>query len=358
MHNLFPNPQAGIPFEHLVFLNNQRQDVPRFLATRRACATCRPAFFVFGDVDNDGDEDCFAGPRHPARGPGQRAAPQRRQRPLHREGRARASRTSRNSRRARASPTSTATASSTSTSPTDGPRTAARHQLFFGNGDGTFTERPANAPRQPEPARKRQSSPATTTTTATSTSSSRPTASARGSAGRMLWENDGSGHFTNVADARGFAAQATGNYWLVEHRPRDHGRARRSVDVRRLQRLRHRLRRHRRRRQPRHLARDDLAIRTASATDPSRSGPIRRSCSSTRARPAASRSRTCSRARAAVQRGRHRRRRSSTSTTTVASISPSPATTNTSPTTRRPSSSAWFGLFAPGERRHVHEHRA
>src|SRR5205085_10055597 len=60
MHSLFPNAQAGVPFEHLVFHNNGDKtfsDVSDASGLRRVQA----AFFVFADVDNDGDQDCFAG---------------------------------------------------------------------------------------------------------------------------------------------------------------------------------------------------------------------------------------------------------------------------------------------------------
>lgn len=60
MHSLFPNAQAGIPFEHLVFLNlgdGTFQNVSDASGLRDIQA----GFFAFGDVDNDGDQDVFAG---------------------------------------------------------------------------------------------------------------------------------------------------------------------------------------------------------------------------------------------------------------------------------------------------------
>src|SRR5688572_7597511 len=60
MHSLFPNPKAGVPFSHLVFLNN-RDGTFRDFSAESGLADAQAGFFVFGDVDNDGDQDCFAG---------------------------------------------------------------------------------------------------------------------------------------------------------------------------------------------------------------------------------------------------------------------------------------------------------
>ena len=60
MHSLYPNPQAGIPFEHLVFLNNGDTTF-RDYSTASGLKDVQAGFFAFGDVDNDGDLDAFAG---------------------------------------------------------------------------------------------------------------------------------------------------------------------------------------------------------------------------------------------------------------------------------------------------------
>ncbi len=59
-HSLFPNPQAGIPFEHLVFLNNGDGTFTHF-SDESGLRDVQAGFFAFGDVDNDGDQDCYAG---------------------------------------------------------------------------------------------------------------------------------------------------------------------------------------------------------------------------------------------------------------------------------------------------------
>ena len=59
-HSLFPNPQAGIPFEHLVFRNNGDGTFSDF-SDASNLRNVPAGFFLFGDVDNDGDQDVFAG---------------------------------------------------------------------------------------------------------------------------------------------------------------------------------------------------------------------------------------------------------------------------------------------------------
>jgi hypothetical protein len=60
MHSLFPNAMAGVPFEHLVFLN-QHDGTFKDVSVESGLKDVQAGFFVFGDFDNDGDEDVFAG---------------------------------------------------------------------------------------------------------------------------------------------------------------------------------------------------------------------------------------------------------------------------------------------------------
>jgi hypothetical protein len=60
MHSLFPNAQNGVPFEHLVFLNNGDGTFTDH-SDASGLRDIQAAFFAFGDVDNDGDQDTFAG---------------------------------------------------------------------------------------------------------------------------------------------------------------------------------------------------------------------------------------------------------------------------------------------------------
>ncbi|HEY0137543.1 MAG TPA: VCBS repeat-containing protein, partial [Nannocystis sp.] len=59
-HSLFPNPQKGIPFEHLVYRNKGDGTFEHF-SDESGLRDIQAGFFAFGDVDNDGDQDCFAG---------------------------------------------------------------------------------------------------------------------------------------------------------------------------------------------------------------------------------------------------------------------------------------------------------
>jgi len=60
MHSLYPNPDAGIPFEHLVFLN-QGDGTFADHSDASGLRDIQAGFFAFADVDNDGDQDVFAG---------------------------------------------------------------------------------------------------------------------------------------------------------------------------------------------------------------------------------------------------------------------------------------------------------
>jgi hypothetical protein len=60
MHSLFPNASNGVPFEHLVFLNNGDGTFEDH-ADASGLREVQAAFFAFADVDNDGDQDVFAG---------------------------------------------------------------------------------------------------------------------------------------------------------------------------------------------------------------------------------------------------------------------------------------------------------
>jgi len=59
-HSLYPNAQAGVPFTHLVFKSGCDGTFTEVSAAS-GLADVQAGFFAFGDVDNDGDQDCFAG---------------------------------------------------------------------------------------------------------------------------------------------------------------------------------------------------------------------------------------------------------------------------------------------------------
>ena len=59
-HSLYPNPQKGIPFEHLVYRNKGDGTFEDF-SDASGLRHVQSGFFAFADIDNDGDQDCFAG---------------------------------------------------------------------------------------------------------------------------------------------------------------------------------------------------------------------------------------------------------------------------------------------------------
>jgi hypothetical protein len=68
MHNAYPTVlTANIPFEHLVFVNNKDGTFMPFSDQSRL-RNVQSAFFVFADIDNDGDQDLFSGVDYPFQG--------------------------------------------------------------------------------------------------------------------------------------------------------------------------------------------------------------------------------------------------------------------------------------------------
>ena len=59
-HSLFPNPQNGVPFEHLVFRNRGDGSFEDW-SDASGLREVQAGFFAFADIDNDGDQDVFAG---------------------------------------------------------------------------------------------------------------------------------------------------------------------------------------------------------------------------------------------------------------------------------------------------------
>jgi enediyne biosynthesis protein E4 len=210
-HSLYPNAQKGIPFEHLVYLNNGDKTFRDF-ADESGLRGVQAAFFVFGDVDNDGDQDCFAGLDIELTG--QTSALYLNDGKGHFTKKA-------------GSGVETATLAAAgifgdfnNDAKLDlyvgngGSAAATEDQLYFGNGDGTFTDvstKLKNVPSQP-----------TNGLVACDYDNDGDLdvfvshyGVSVGLGWRTLWENDGAGNFTDVAQKRGFNALATGNSWLT-----------------------------------------------------------------------------------------------------------------------------------------------
>ncbi len=213
MHSLFPNPQAGTPFEHLVFRNlgdGTFADVSDASGLRDVQA----GFFTFADVDNDGDQDCFAGLDVPL--------PGNKHRLLLNDG---------TGDFVPATgfgpdlPSVQTIAGNAVFGDFDGDAVldlyignghssyAAIDSLWLGNGDGSFTNATANLVGNP-------ARPTNGTVTCDYDSDgdldifvSTYGVSTEGGL-NILWENQGDGVFVDVSVERGFASQPGGNTWL------------------------------------------------------------------------------------------------------------------------------------------------
>lgn len=209
-HSLFPNPQKGIPFEHLVYLNNGNKTFREF-SDESGLRKVQAAFFVFGDVDNDGDQDCFAGLDISLTGETSAL--------YLNDGKGHFTKKAGSGLESASLAANGVFGDFNGDAKLDlyvgngGTTEASLDQLFFGKGDGTFTEvsgKLKNAPEQP-----------TNGVVACDYDDDGDLdilvshyGVSIGLGWRTLWENDGRGNFTDVAQKRGFNALATGNSWL------------------------------------------------------------------------------------------------------------------------------------------------
>jgi enediyne biosynthesis protein E4 len=210
-HSLYPNAQKGIPFEHLVFLNDGNKSFRDF-SDESGLRGVQAAFFVFGDIDNDGDQDCFAGLDITLEGATSAI--------YLNDGKGHFTKKESSGVEKARLAANGVFADFNGDALLDlyvgagGTTDAVPDQLFFGKGDGTFTDasqRMKGRPSQP-----------TNGVVACDYDNdgdldifvSHYGVSVR-LGWRALWENDGTGTFTNVAKERGFNALATGNTYLA-----------------------------------------------------------------------------------------------------------------------------------------------
>lgn len=212
MHSLFPNPQAGIPFEHLVFLNDGDGTFTDF-SSASGLRDVQAGFFAFGDVDNDGDQDVFAGLDIQLSGKTHRI--------LLNDGTGRFQGLDNSGVDAPSVPT---VAGNAVFADFDGDGLLdlfvgnghtsylAQDALFTGQGDGTFTNAITKLTGNPQqPTNGSVACDYDNDGDQDILVSTYGVSTALGL--NILWEN-ASGVFTNVAVERGWASLATGNYWL------------------------------------------------------------------------------------------------------------------------------------------------
>jgi hypothetical protein len=216
MHSLFLNPigTPPVPFEHLVFINNKDGTFTNF-SDESGLRNVQAASFLFGDVDNDGDQDIFAALDTPL---GSYANVL-----LLNDGKGHF--TVKANSGVEGEPGNVVSGSASfGDFNNDGKldlyvangQTSylAPDQLFFGNGDGTFKEVTATA-LPGNPAVPHNGVVVCDYDNDGDLDIFVSTYGVSENLGhKILWENDGKGSFKDVALERGFATQATGNYWL------------------------------------------------------------------------------------------------------------------------------------------------
>jgi hypothetical protein len=213
--NLFPDPSKGTkPFEHLVF-RNKRDGTFEDVSEATGLRDVQGGVMAFADVDNDGDPDCFVGIDYPIAGATNVL--------LLNDGTGKFTRKADSGLEAGSARKYTANALFADFD-NDGKldlflgngqtSAAVADQLYLGNGDGSFREVTATNLTGGSPAQPTNGVTACDfdddgdldILVSTYSISTRLGAD-------VLWRNDGSGVFANVAREVGFEAQATGNYY-------------------------------------------------------------------------------------------------------------------------------------------------
>jgi hypothetical protein len=213
-HDLFPNANAGIPFSHVVLKSNCDGTFSDFGAAS-GLADVQAGFFAFGDVDNDGDQDCFAGLDIPIAGLASSL--------WINDGAGHFTQKQASGVEGTVGDT---TAANAVFADFDGDGKldlfvgngqtsySANNALYLGNGDGTFR----NASE-----RLGGNRPAPTNGLVACDYDNDGDLDvfvsvygvSQGGAQKFLYRNDGHGNFTDVAVAAGFASLPTGNYWIA-----------------------------------------------------------------------------------------------------------------------------------------------
>lgn len=210
MHSLFPNPQKDIPYEHLVF-RNKHDGTFEDISASSGLKGVQAGFFVFADVDNDGDEDCFAGLDIEIAGKTSVL--------LLNDGKGVFTPKENSGLEKLKGAANAVFADFDKDGKVDifvgngQTSLAVKDALFTGNGDGTFVD--VTAARLPgAPAQPTNGLVACDYDDDGDLDVFVSTYGVSVKQGwKQLWENDGTGSFSNVARERGFHALPTGTYW-------------------------------------------------------------------------------------------------------------------------------------------------
>jgi hypothetical protein len=214
MHSLWPNAANGVPFEHLVFHNNGDGTFAD-VSDHSGLRDIQAGFFAFADVDDDGDQDVYAGLDLPGLGDSRSGV-------LLNDG---------SGVFTPLAESGVAAASSTAAGAVfgdfdgdghvdlyvgnGGTSYGAADQLYLGTGDGTFTEDTSALESPPsQPTNGIVACDYDDDGDLDIFASNYGVSVANGH--DTLWEND-AGRFKNVATDRGFSSLVTGNYYLSEN---------------------------------------------------------------------------------------------------------------------------------------------
>jgi hypothetical protein len=220
-HDLFPNANAGVPFTHVVLKSNCDGTFTDF-AQESGLRDIQAGFFAFGDVDNDGDQDCFAGLDIPLVGQASVL--------LLNDG---AGHFARVPNSGVEGPVGNTTAANAVFADFDGDgkldlfvgngQTSylSYNSLYLGNGDGTFVDVSSRLGGN-RAAQNNGSVACDYDNDGDLDIFVSVYGVSQGGAQKLLFQNDGHGNFTDVAVAAGFASLPTGNYWIAAT---EHGNA-------------------------------------------------------------------------------------------------------------------------------------